>query len=166
MQDDALLAGSIADNISFFDPEADPERVAACAERACIHEDIASMPMGYNSLVGDAGGILSAGQRQRLLLARALYRDPGILVLDEGTANLDAPTERRIVDVLRNLDITRICVAHREALVAAADRVIMLKNGGLHELAIRSRVVARERAGKQTGRRHAANCQSGLEPGM
>jgi ATP-binding cassette subfamily B protein RaxB len=135
MQDDALLAGSIADNISFFDPDADPEKVRACAERACIHRDIAAMPMGYNSLVGDMGGLLSAGQRQRILLARALYRNPGILFLDEGTANLDARTEQDIVKVLRGLDVTRVCVAHRKALIAAADRIVVLQNGGLREIA-------------------------------
>jgi ATP-binding cassette subfamily B protein RaxB len=147
MQDDALLAGSIMDNISFFDPAADPARARECAEQACVHKDIAAMPMGYNSLVGDMGGVLSAGQRQRVLLARALYRDPAILVLDEGTANLDAKTEQSIVNVLRKRSITRICVAHREALVAAADRVVVLQNGGLHELAIGDRLIARELPG-------------------
>jgi ATP-binding cassette subfamily B protein RaxB len=134
MQDDALLAGSVADNISFFDPDADPGKVMACAERACIHRDIAAMPMGYNSLVGDMGDLLSAGQRQRILLARALYRDPGILVLDEGTANLDAGTEQSIVEVLRDLDVTRVCVAHRKALITVADRIVVLQNGGLREI--------------------------------
>jgi ATP-binding cassette subfamily B protein RaxB len=134
MQEDALLAGSIADNISFFDPDADADKVRASAERAFVHHDIAAMPMGYNSLVGDMGGLLSAGQRQRILLARALYRDPGILVLDEGTANLDARTEQEIVAVLRALDVTRVCVAHRKALIAAADRIIVLQNGGLREI--------------------------------
>ena len=135
MQDDALLAGSIADNISFFDPDADFGKIRHCAEHACIHKDIAAMPMGYNSLVGDMGSLLSAGQRQRVLLARALYRDPEILVLDEGTANLDARTEQSIVNVLRKLGVTRICVAHREALVRAADRVVLLQDGGLQEAA-------------------------------
>ena len=133
MQDDMLLAGSLADNICFFDPDMDPGKVRACAERACIHDDISAMPMGYDSLVGEMGGALSAGQRQRVLLARALYRDPAILVLDEGTANLDALTERSIVKVLRELEITRLCVAHRKALIAAADRVFLLKQGRLRE---------------------------------
>lgn len=134
MQDDALLAGSIADNISFFDLAPDPTKVRRCAEKAAIHQDISAMPMGYNSLVGDMGGTLSAGQRQRVLLARALYRDPEILVLDEGTANLDAATEARIIRMLKRLEITRICVAHREAMILASSRVVLLKNGALHEL--------------------------------
>ena len=163
MQDDALLAGSIADNISFFDPGADPWKVRACAERACIHSDIAAMPMGYNSLVGDMGGLLSAGQRQRILLARALYRDPGILVLDEGTANLDARTEQDIVKVLHELDITRICVAHRKALITAADRIVVLQNGGLREIVPGAAGHAFSRPGTTPGR-SAGN--SPIPPGM
>ena len=133
MQGDTLLAGSIADNIAFFDTDANPERIRACAERASIHADIAAMPMGYDSLIGDMADTLSAGQRQRVLLARALYREPEILVLDEGTANLDVSTERAIIEMLRSLGITRICVAHRRALIEAADRVVMLKGGRLYE---------------------------------
>ncbi|RLA29316.1 MAG: peptidase domain-containing ABC transporter [Gammaproteobacteria bacterium] len=134
MQDDSLLAGSIADNISFFDTDPDAEKLRRCAENAAIHSDIASMPMGYNSLVGDMGGVLSAGQRQRVLLARALYREPEILILDEGTANLDAMTESKIIRLLKQLKITRICVAHRQAMIMASDRVVQLRNGTLLEL--------------------------------
>ena len=134
MQDDTLLTGSIADNISFFDTEPDLARLERCAKSASIHADIMAMPMAYNSLVGDMGGTLSCGQRQRILLARALYRDPDILVLDEGTANLDAATEAAILSVLTKMTMTRICVAHREPMILAADRVILLKNGSLHEL--------------------------------
>jgi ATP-binding cassette subfamily B protein RaxB len=133
MQDDTLFAGSIAENISFFDAESDMDRLTQCARRASIHADIVAMPMGYNSLVGEMGSTLSAGQRQRILLARALYREPEILILDEGTANLDATTEARVVKVIRDLDITRICVAHRNAMVSVADRVILMRGGSLHE---------------------------------
>ena len=134
MQDDALLAGSIADNICFFDTEPDLERIAGCAENAAIHADIMQMPMGYDSLVGDLGATLSAGQRQRVLLARALYREPEILILDEGTANLDAATELMIIRMLQNLGITRICVAHRQPIIMASDRILTLTSGSLHEL--------------------------------
>jgi ATP-binding cassette subfamily B protein RaxB len=134
MQDDALLAGSIADNISFFAAEPDLPRVKRCAENAVIHSDIAAMPMGYDSLVGDMGDTLSAGQRQRVLLARALYREPEILILDEGTANLDSATEASIIKMLEHLAITRICVAHREAMIMASDRIVLLQAGTLHEL--------------------------------
>lgn len=134
MQDDALLAGSIADNIAFFDITPDLGKIQLCAEKAAIHTDIAAMPMAYDSLVGDMGGSLSAGQRQRILLARALYRDPDILILDEGTANLDAITEASIIRMLGQLDITRICVAHREPMILASNRIVLLKSGALHEL--------------------------------
>ena len=74
MQEDQLLSGSIADNICFFDPEFDEERMTRCAGLAGIHDEIMAMPMTYNSLVGDMGSSLSGGQKQRVLLARALYR--------------------------------------------------------------------------------------------
>lgn len=135
MQDDLLLAGTLAENIAFFDADADIGKIRECAEKAAIHTDILSMPMGYDSLVGDMGCALSAGQRQRVLLARALYRDPEILVLDEGTANLDAATEAAIIRTLARLAVSCICVAHRERLIMASDRVVLLRSGTLHEVA-------------------------------
>jgi len=113
MQDDALLSGTIAENISFFDPQIDMERVQAAAMLAQIHDDIEAMPMKYLSMIGDMGSVLSGGQKQRVLLARALYKDPQILFLDEGTANLDKNTEKIIVDIIEDMDMTRVIVAHR-----------------------------------------------------
>jgi len=89
MQDDQLFAGSIADNISFFDPAPDHAAIEQCAQLAAVHDDIAAMPMAYNTLIGDMGAALSGGQRQRILLARALYKRPRILFLDEATSALD-----------------------------------------------------------------------------
>lgn len=132
-QDDRLLSGSIADNIGFFDPEADMDRIEAAARAARIHDDIVAMPMQYLSLVGDMGSSLSGGQKQRVLLARALYRNPSILFLDEGTANLDRETEAEIADLIASLPITRIIVAHRPALLRRAHRVITVSQGKLYE---------------------------------
>ncbi len=126
MQDDRLLSGTIADNISFFDPEMDMKRVQKAADLAQIHATIAKLPMNYLSVVGDMGSILSGGQKQRLLLARALYQEPKALFLDEGTANLDMETEQAIVEVIKRLDITRVIVAHRPAFINASDSVITI----------------------------------------
>jgi ATP-binding cassette subfamily B protein RaxB len=126
MQDDQLLSGSIADNICFFDQASDTEWMIRCAEMAAVHDDIMMMPMAYNTLIGDMGSSLSGGQKQRILLARALYRRPRMLFLDEGTAHLDVETEHRIAATLKRLDITRISVAHRPETIKAADRVVLL----------------------------------------
>lgn len=132
-QDDRLLSGTLADNISFFDPDLEMAQVKVAAASACVHDDIAAMPMQYLTLVGDMGSSLSGGQKQRVLLARALYRQPSILFLDEGTANLDEATESRIVDLVSKLPMTRIAVAHRPALIARADRVFEMRCGVLVE---------------------------------
>jgi len=124
MQEDQLLSGSIADNISFFDQQFDETRLLQCSKLAGIHAEIMAMPMTYNSLIGDMGSSLSGGQKQRLLLARALYRTPRILFLDEGTAHLDVQNERNISENLRRLDITRISVAHRPDIAGGADRIV------------------------------------------
>jgi ATP-binding cassette subfamily B protein RaxB len=124
MQEDQLLSGSIADNISFFDQQFDDERMLRCAKLAGMHAEIMAMPMTYNSLIGDMGSSLSGGQKQRILLARALYRNPRMLFLDEGTAHLDVQTERVVSENLRQLNITRISVAHRPDIASGADRTI------------------------------------------
>src|SRR3954462_13802786 len=126
MQEDQLLSGSIADNICFFDPEFDEERMTRCAALAGIHDEIMAMPMTYNSLVGDMGSSLSGGQKQRVLLARALYRQPRVLFLDEGTAHLDLDNEQHINESLARLSMTRVSVAHRPAISVGADRLILL----------------------------------------
>lgn len=131
MQDDQLFAGSIADNISFFDPEATPGRIEEAADLAAIHEDIMAMPMGYQSLVGDMGSSLSGGQRQRIILARAFYRQPKLLALDEATSHLDVERERSINDAVQGFGITRIIIAHRLSTVASAARIVHFTAGSL-----------------------------------
>jgi ATP-binding cassette subfamily B protein RaxB len=133
LQDDSLFAGSLADNIALFDDAIDHDRVVAAARAASIHDDIMRMPMQYETLVGDMGSALSGGQKQRVLLARALYRQPRILVMDEGTAHLDAVHERAVNAAIADMGITRIIIAHRKETIAAADRVLVMRDGRLHE---------------------------------
>lgn len=126
MQDDQLLAGSIADNIACFDQQIDFERIAICAQLACIHDEIMRMPMQYNTLVGDMGSSLSGGQKQRIVLARALCRMPRILFMDEATSHLDVANESLVNNHIKALAITRILVAHRPETVESAGRQIAL----------------------------------------
>lgn len=135
MQDDVLLTGSLADNVSFFDSEPDRPRIEVCARMALLHDDIVRMPMGYETLVGDLGHGLSGGQKQRLLLARALYKQPAILAMDEATSHLGVTAERAVTHVLGQLPVTRVLIAHRPDTIAGAQRVVMLKDGALAELA-------------------------------
>ena len=126
MQEDQLFGGSVADNIAFFDSAPDRERMERCARLAAVHDEIVAMPMGYNTLVGDMGTVLSGGQKQRVLLARALYREPGILVLDEATSHLDVPRERQVNHAIQQLKLTRIIIAHRPETIASCERVLVL----------------------------------------
>ena len=131
MQEDALFAGSIAENIAFFDSEIDMARVVHVAALACIHREIIAKPMQYETLVGDMGSALSGGEKQRILLARALYRRPKILFMDEGTSSLDVATERDVNVSIKSLGVTRIIVAHRPETIRTADRVAALVDGKL-----------------------------------
>ena len=126
MQEDQLLSGDIAENIACFSSEIDHQKVYLCARLACIHDEIIKMPMGYNTLVGDMGAGLSSGQKQRVVLARALYREPRILFMDEATSHLDVTNEAHINHNMQQLNITRVFVAHRLLTIRAADRVIEL----------------------------------------
>ncbi|ODT97477.1 MAG: ABC transporter [Rhodanobacter sp. SCN 67-45] len=118
MQDDTLFAGSIADNIASFDSSADMQRVISAAAHAEMHQEIMAMPMGYESMVGDMGSALSGGQKQRLILARAIFRQPKILVLDEATSHLDTKNETLINESIRKMNLTRIVIAHRLETIA------------------------------------------------
>ena len=129
MQDDQLFAGSIIDNISFFDARPDLAWIEQCAKMAAVHDEIEAMPMAYHTLIGDMGTSISGGQKQRLLLARALYKRPKILFLDEATSALDIERERLVNQAVRQLDLTRVIVAHRSETIASTNRVIVLGDG-------------------------------------
>ncbi len=126
LQDDKLFAGSIAENIASFESSLDTEWVMGCARHCNIHDDIMKLPMAYETLLGELGGGLSGGQKQRLLIARALYRRPGILFMDEATSHLDLANEAYINASIAGLAITRVIIAHRPSTIASADRIITL----------------------------------------
>ena len=129
LQEDMLFTGSIGDNVALFDDAPDTGRIEDAARAAAIHDDIMAMPMRYETLVGDLGSSLSGGQKQRVLLARALYRRPRMLFMDEGTSHLDAANEARVNVAVRDMGITRIVIAHRNETVDAADRVLRFEGG-------------------------------------
>ena len=130
-QEDQLIAGSIKDNILFGAGSYDEQTLFEAARLAAIDEEIQAMPMGYNSLIGDMGTVLSSGQKQRVLLARALYRKPQVLVLDEATSHLDIANEKRIIQAIKQLNITQVIVAHRPHTIASADKILRLLPDGL-----------------------------------
>lgn len=134
MQDDRLLSGSLLDNICFFDAAPNMDKIVHAARMANIYDEIIAMPMGFNSFVGDMGSALSSGQIQRILLARALYDEPAILFLDEGTANLDSSNECEILATLKNHSATQIIVAHRPAAIKACDRILLVSQGTVQQV--------------------------------
>jgi ATP-binding cassette subfamily B protein RaxB len=129
--DDALMSGSIAENIALFDRARSDERMRKVAGLAAVDGAIEALPMGYETPIGDLGSALSTGQVQRILFARALYRRPALLLLDEFTSGLDADTESLVLRSLVRLSATRIVVTHSQAVLRAADRVFELRAGKL-----------------------------------
>lgn len=133
MQEDQLLAGSLAENIACFDPEASQERIEQAARQAHIHKAITCMPMGYQTLVAEMGSGLSGGQKQRVLMARALYKQPKVLALDEATSHLDLHSEQHVTQAMLLLPMTRLTIAHRRETVAMARRLVCLDKGTIIE---------------------------------
>ena len=135
LQENLLLSGSVADNIRFARPEATDEEVREAARQANAEEFIAKMPDGYNTVVGERGAMLSGGQRQRLSIARAILRNPRILILDEATSALDYESERLVQEALQRLAQGRtvITIAHRLSTIRSADRIIVMHEGLIAE---------------------------------
>ncbi|HHX8340877.1 peptidase domain-containing ABC transporter [Vibrio alginolyticus] len=128
MQNDTLLSGSLAENLSMFDSSYDEDKIINCCKTACIWEEIINLPMGLNSSVGDMGNCFSGGQLQRIFLARALYKSPKILCLDESTSHLDQKNENYINDNIKKLNMTKIAIAHRKETIEKFSRIINLDN--------------------------------------
>ncbi len=138
-----LFGSSIRANIALSDPLLSLENVVAAAKRACIHDDIAKMPLQYDTPVVAGGGSLSGGQRQRINLARALVSEPAVLLLDEATSALDAVTEAAVQTELARLRCTRIFIAHRLSTVVGADRILVMEDGAIVEHGTHAELLAR-----------------------
>jgi ATP-binding cassette subfamily B protein RaxB len=127
MQDDTLLSGTLVDNITMFQNNYDEEQLSECCRLAELDIFIKQLPMGFNTLVGEMGSSLSGGQIQRVLMARALYGKPDLLILDESTSYLDEPTMHKVNENLSRLNITRILIAHRKETIASADKIFVME---------------------------------------
>jgi ATP-binding cassette subfamily C protein len=145
-QDVELFNGTVAQNISRFDEPPNPDAVIAAAQAAGVHDLITSLPDGYDTIVGDHGGALSAGQAQRLALARALYRDPFLVVLDEPNSNLDAEGDEaltRAILGLRARGAVVVVVAHRPSAIAGVDYILIMGKGRQQQFGPKEEILTR-----------------------
>jgi ABC-type bacteriocin/lantibiotic exporter with double-glycine peptidase domain len=137
-----IFGGTLRENVALTAPGAQLDRIVAACKVSCLHEDIAEMPMSYDTVVSDGGGSLSGGQRQRVAIARAVIRNPSLMLLDEATSALDNSTEKRVIENLERQRCTRITVAHRLSTVRSADRIAVLDRGRVIELGSHEELVA------------------------
>ena len=143
-QDTAIYQASVRDNLTMFDPDISDRNIVAAAKAALIHDDIIARPGGYDAVLWEDGRDLSGGQRQRLGIARALVRQPRLLVMDEATSALDARTEAAVVAQLRSMGCTTLVVAHRLSTVRDADEIVVMGEGGIHDRGTHDELVRRE----------------------
>lgn len=144
LQEPFLFGGSVRQNITFGGVDSDLTKVIEVARVAAIHDEIAAMPMGYDTRISEGGSGLSGGQRQRLSLARALFSNPAILLLDEATSHLDVRTESLVENNLARIACTRIVIAHRLSTIHNADQIFVLEDGTLTEVGSHGELMARE----------------------
>ena len=133
LQELSLFSGSIRRNIASLDPNLSMDQIVEAAKLAAIHDEIVTLPMGYETNISEGAANLAGGQRQRLAIARALVHNPAILLLDEATSDLDAITESIVDRNLSDLACTRIVIAHRLSTVRNADLILVLDKGFLVE---------------------------------
>jgi len=143
-QSSFLFPGTVRDNLTLWDPACSEERVVQAGRDAGLHEIISARPRGYMSQVLENGANFSGGQRQRLEIARALVREPTVLVLDEATSALDAPTEARVDDNLRRRGCTCVIIAHRLSTVRDCDEILVLDDGDIVERGSHDELMARD----------------------
>jgi ABC-type bacteriocin/lantibiotic exporter with double-glycine peptidase domain len=164
-QETRLFSATLRDNVALFDPDVAEERIERACRLACLHDTIAQMPMGYDTMLADGGSSLSGGQRQRLSLARALLREPALLILDEATSSLDTATERNVHEQLRALPCTRIVVAHRLSTVVEADKIVVLETGRIAGIGTHAQLLASCPAYRELVRAQAAMPGPGANAG-
>ena len=144
-QEVQLFSGTIAENLRYAKPDATDDEIVAAAKAAAIHDVVAGLPGGYDTVVGARGHRFSGGEKQRLALARTLLRNPPILVLDEATSALDTRTERSVQDALERLSAgrTTLTIAHRLSTVRDADRIVVMDAGRIVEAGTHAELLAR-----------------------
>ncbi|MGG1556462.1 peptidase domain-containing ABC transporter [Paenibacillus ferrarius] len=144
MQNTFIFNRSIAENIAIHDPTLTMKQIVEVAKMAGIHDEIMQMPLNYQTLISEGGTNLSGGQRQRIALARALTRNPAIILLDEATSALDTLTERTVEQNLSGLQCTRIVIAHRHSTIVNADLILVLEGGSIKEAGSHQELLAGE----------------------